>query len=128
MAGILARTLDAILDEEDSLSADVAVGKLRQRNRLLVSQHWVDFLQQLGCHVHEDMTTAQVVNDWLAELCAERNMTCVDPLQQFRAEQARGQELYLQTDDHMTPLGYRLLGEALARALDPLISQQRRGS
>ncbi len=86
-------------------------------NAHLVSQRWVDFLEQRGCETNPQMTTSRVVNDWLGTFCEKEKILCVDPLSTFRERQAAGEELYLQTDDHMTPAGYALLGEALAEAL-----------
>ncbi len=93
-------------------------------NAHLVSRRWVDFLEERGCEVNERMTSEQVVNQWLADFCRQADIRCVDPLATFRRQQTDGQHLYLETDDHMTPAGYALLGQALAEALhDELASR-----
>jgi len=82
-----------------------------------VSQRWVRFLGSLGCEVNDTMTTVRTINDWLAEFAAHERIPCIDALDEFRAAEARGLRLYFDTDDHMTPQGYRLLGEILAAEL-----------
>jgi len=82
-----------------------------------VSRRWVDFLSGLRCEVNEDMTSIRTINDWLAEFAAGEKIPCIDPLDQLRAASESGTRLYFATDDHMTPLGHRLLGETLAEGL-----------
>ena len=96
---------------------DIALVILAIPNAHLVSRRWVDFLQQRGCEVNDQMTTSRIVNDWLAEFCAQEGIHSVDPLATFRERQDAGKELYLRTDDHMTRAGHELLGQALAAAI-----------
>jgi lysophospholipase L1-like esterase len=96
---------------------DIPLVILAIPNAHLVSPRWVDFLQQRGCEVNDRMTTSRIVNDWLADFCIQEGIPWIDPLTTFRQRQGVGEELYLQTDDHMTPAGYALLGEALADGL-----------
>jgi hypothetical protein len=94
-------------------------------NAHLVSQRWVDFLRDRGCLVTDDMVTSRVVNQWLADFCKANDLPCIDPLDTFREEESKGNMVYLETDDHMTPMGHRLLGQALAEGLHPIISSGR---
>jgi len=82
-----------------------------------VSRRWVRFLGELGCDVNEEMTSTRTINEWLAEFADREQIPCIDPLDQFRTASESGQRLYFDTDDHMTPLGQHLLGEALADGL-----------
>ncbi len=86
-------------------------------NAHLVSPRWVRFLGDLGCDTNDAMTQSQVINDRLRDFCRRNGLQCIDPLDRFRKEFAAGQTLYLTTDDHMSPLGYHLLGEELATGL-----------
>lgn len=98
-------------------------------NAHLVSQRWVDFLRDTWqCPVHPEMTTARVVNDWMREFCDEQHLLCVDPLEQVREATRAGQELYLQTDDHMNAAGQRLVGEILAAELYERYGKQHQAS
>ena len=90
-------------------------------NAHLVSQRWVAFLAKLGCEVDDRMTSSRMINDWLAEFCRSNRIQCVDPLDDFRALSSAGSDLYLNTDDHMSPKGQRLLAEKLAAGLVPLL-------
>ncbi len=82
-----------------------------------VSNRWVTFLGQLGCQINDQMTSSTVINDWIREMGSQQNLVVVDPLSQFRELDAAGDDLYFQTDDHMTPRGHQLLAKTLAPVL-----------
>jgi hypothetical protein len=49
----------------------------------------------------------------------------LDPLDVFRAAEARDEPLYFDTDDHLTPQGHRLLADVLATRLAALLKASR---
>jgi hypothetical protein len=87
-----------------------------------VSPRWVRFLESLGCAVTDELTSLHTLNDWIADFAARERIVCLDTLGEIRAAVATGQRLYFDTDDHMTPRGYQLVGERLAAGLAERIS------
>jgi hypothetical protein len=87
-----------------------------------VSGRWVHFLGSLGCEVNDRLTTTRTLNNWLANFAQREQIACLDVLEQFRAAEIRGERLYFDTDDHLTPQGQRLLGRRLADALRPRLA------
>jgi len=113
---LCAGLLDEIRQACADMDADLLV--LALPNAHLVSQRWVDFIADAwGAEADPAMTESRVINDWLLAYCAERNVPLVDPLDEFRARTAAGQELYFTTDDHLNRDGQQLVGEILAAAL-----------
>jgi len=82
-----------------------------------VSPDAVDFLRQLECDAPAEMLTERVVNDWLVRTCNRLGVTCVDPLETLRQQEAAGVTLYYARDGHLTPEGHKILGQLLAETL-----------
>lgn len=82
-----------------------------------VSLRSLKFLEQLGCAVHDEMLRTRTVNDWMAAFAARSGLVCLDPTDQMREAERRGESLYFATDDHLTAEGHRFLGETLAAGL-----------
>jgi hypothetical protein len=53
----------------------------------------------------------------VAEILRERGVELVDPLEALRARAGEGRSFFAGRDVHLTPLGHRIVGEALARRL-----------
>jgi hypothetical protein len=60
---------------------------------------------------------ADAPNRALREILRERGVELVDPLEVLRARAGEGRSFFAGRDVHLTPLGHRILGEALAGRL-----------
>jgi lysophospholipase L1-like esterase len=107
----------------DEIDAELVVVSLPNAHQ--VSGEWNEFLGRLGCDVYDEMTTTDIVNGWMTDFCRENHLTSVDPLHKVREEWAAGEKLYFTYDNHMTPKGYRIVGEAVAEVLSRLIETER---
>lgn len=92
------------------------------------SPRWVRFLRSLGCEASDELTKLRTINDWLAEFASRENVACLDTLDEIRAAVAAGEQIYFDTDGHLTPLGYRLVGQLLAAGLADRIAAPGRAS
>jgi hypothetical protein len=70
-----------------------------------------------GAEGEADRLDADAPNRAVAEILRERGVELVDPLEALRARAGEGRSFFAGRDVHLTPLGHRIVGEALARRL-----------
>lgn len=77
----------------------------------------VNVLKDLRYTVNPAMIGHRKQNDLVCEFCETRNLTFIDPFDEFRRRTQSGERLFYPIDAHCTPAGHRLLAGLLAERL-----------
>jgi lysophospholipase L1-like esterase len=78
--------------------------------------------RELGFDIDERALGAREPNLRLAAFCARNKLVCVDALDAALAGAARGERLFYPLDGHMTPAGYALVADQVAKMVAPWIA------